>query len=211
MSDYDPDAATARADLYRFLSACYYEPEQAFIEENLFNSILIAAERLSPELAGRAKHMGQAFVADDLQTLLVDYTRLFLGPLQVRAQPYGSSWLKTPVITEDNPPLAVLDLYSEGGFELDGGFAELPDHVAVELEFLYLLAYNKNQADTSGQADEARRIEDLQRRFLTEHLGLWIEPFAAAVKSGAETAFYRQLADVTQALVQAEMGRWAAH
>lgn len=211
MSDYDPDAATARADLYRFLSACFYEPEQAFVEENLFHSILIAAERLSPELAGRARHLGQAFVADDLQTLLVDYTRLFLGPLQVRAQPYGSSWLKTPVTSEDNPPLAVLDLYSEGGFELDGGFAELPDHVAVELEFLYLLAYNKNQAEMSGQANEVQKIDGLQRQFFQEHLGLWIEPFATAVKAEAETAFYRGLADLTLQFVKSEMGKLAVH
>ena len=211
MSDDDPAAAMARADMYRFLSACYYEPELAFMEEKLFDSILIAAQRLSPALAGQAKHLGQAFVAEDLQTLLVDYTRLFLGPLQVRAQPYGSSWLKAPEATQDNPPPAVLDLYSEGGFELDAGFAELPDHVAVELEFLYQLVYNQNQAEVTGQADVAQKIDDLQRRFLTEHLGLWVEPFAAAVTSGAETAFYRELADITRAFVQAEIGRLAAH
>lgn len=211
MSDYDPDAATARADLYRFLSACYYEPEQAFMEEKLFDSMLIAAQRLSPALAAQANTLGQAFVADDLQTLLVDYTRLFLGPLQVRAQPYGSCWLKAPEATQDNPPPAVLDLYSEGGFDMDAGFAELPDHVAVELEFLYQLAFNKNQADATGQLDEAHRIEDLQRRFFQQHLGLWIEPFAAAIQSEAETAFYRELAELTQAFVRAERGRLASH
>ena len=209
MSDYAPDEATARADLYRFLSACYYEPEPVFIAENLFTSILIAAERLSPELARQAKSLGQAFVAQDLQTLLVDYTRLFLGPMLPLAKPYGSSWLNSPVTKDDNAPLSVLDVYSEGGFDVDADFAELPDHVAVELEFLYLLTFKQNQAKNSGLIDEVQRLEELKRRFLDQHLGQWITPFATAMKSEAETAFYRELAEFTQTLLQLEMAKLA--
>ena len=39
MSDYAPDEATARQDLCRFLSACYYEPAPEFAEEKLFDSM----------------------------------------------------------------------------------------------------------------------------------------------------------------------------
>ena len=49
MSDYDPDQATARADLCRFLCACYYEPAPEFAEENLFDSMLVAARRVHPD------------------------------------------------------------------------------------------------------------------------------------------------------------------
>jgi TorA maturation chaperone TorD len=93
MSDYDPDEATARQDLCRFLSACYYEPAPEFAEEKLFDSIVTAAARLHPELAAMARRLREAFEAQDLQTLLVDYTRLFLGPINALAKPYGSCWL----------------------------------------------------------------------------------------------------------------------
>ncbi|MBU3996650.1 MAG: molecular chaperone TorD family protein, partial [Gammaproteobacteria bacterium] len=189
MSDYAPDEATARADLCRFLSACYYEPAPEFAEENLFDSLLVATRQVHPDLAEQARKLGEAFASQDLQTLLVDYTRLFLGPMQALASPYGSAWLNTPVPTEGNPPLAVLDLYSEGGFDMDADFRELPDHVAVELEFLYLLTFNKNHADAAGvQNDSATTpttIAALRERFLHEHLGAWIGPFAAAVKANA--------------------------
>ncbi len=204
MSDYAPDEASARADLCRFLSACFYEPAPEFSEEHLFDSMLVAAERIDQDLAGHARKLGLAFAAQDLQTLLVDYTRLFLGPLQMLASPYGSSWLSAPAPVEDNPPLAVLDLYSAGGFEIDEAFGELPDHVAVELEFLYLLIFNKNKASQAGNMDDLTLTELLQRRFLGEHLGAWIVPFAAAVKAGAETAFYRELAEFTERFVQLE-------
>ncbi|OHC76163.1 MAG: hypothetical protein A3H24_14415 [Rhodoferax sp. RIFCSPLOWO2_12_FULL_60_11] len=211
MSDYAPDEASARADLCRFLSACYYEPAPEFAEENLFHSMLVAAASIHPDLADSARKLGEAFAAQDLQTLLVDYTRLFLGPMQALASPYGSSWLSAPVQTEENPPLAVLDLYSAGGFEIDEEFRELPDHVAVELEFLYLLIFNKNQASQAGNMDDLTLTELLQRRFLGEHLGVWMGPFAAAVKAGADTAFYRELAALTERFVRMEAGALSVH
>jgi TorA maturation chaperone TorD len=211
MSDYAPDEASARADLCRFLSACYYEPASEFAEENLFHSMLVAAASIHPDLADSARKLGEAFAAQDLQTLLVDYTRLFLGPMQALASPYGSSWLSAPVQTEENPPLAVLDLYSAGGFEIDEEFRELPDHVAVELEFLYLLIFNKNQASQAGNMDDLTLTELLQRRFLGEHLGVWMGPFAAAVKAGADTAFYRELAALTERFVRMEAGALSVH
>ena len=211
MSEYDPDQASARADLCRFLSACYYEPGPEFTEEKLFDSLLVAATRVDPDLADHARRLGDAFAAQDLQTLLVDYTRLFLGPVQALAKPYGAFWLSGPTAQVPDPATAVLDLYSAGGFEIDDGFRELPDHVAVELEFLYLLTFTRNQADAVGKTNAVSSTELLQRRFLDEHLGAWIGPFAAAVKAGAETAFYRELAAFTERFVRMEAGSQTLH
>ena len=211
MSDYDPDEATARQDLCRFLSACYYEPAPEFAEEKLFDSIVIAAARLHPDLAATARKLREAFEAQDLQTLRVDYTRLFLGPIDALAKPYGNSWLPAQPPAEDNPPPAVLELYSEGGFDIDDEFQELPDHVAVELEFLYLLAFTQNQARQTGDSDALAASEQLQQRFLDEHLGTWISPFAAAVQAGAETPFYRVLATLTERFVRMQSGALTTH
>jgi TorA maturation chaperone TorD len=204
MSEFEPDKASAREDLFRFLSACYYEPAPEFEEENLFGSIRLAASKVHPDLVESARRLGEAFAAQNLQSLLVDYTRLFLGPIEALANPYGASWLSPPVATADNSPPAVLDLYSAGGFEIDADFRELPDHVAVELEFLYLLTFNSNRAQAVGKADELAAIDLLRRRFLGEHLGVWIGPFTDAIKQGAETAFYRELAEFTKRFLQME-------
>lgn len=211
MSDYAPDEATAREDLCRFLSACYYEPGPEFAEEKLFDSMLVAATRIHPKLANQARQLRTAFAAQDLQSLLVDYTRLFLGPLEALARPYGACWLNAPALAEDNPPLAVLDVYREGGFDMDAEFMELPDHVAVELEFLYLLIFNRNQAAKAGRLNEASATALLQQRFLDEHLGAWIGPFSAAVAAGAATAFYRELAVFTEHFVRMESAMPTVH
>jgi TorA maturation chaperone TorD len=141
----------------------------------------------------------------------VDYTRLFLGPNETLAQPYGSAWQGAPEPSEDNPPPAVLALYSEGGFDMDSEFMELPDHVAVELEFLYLLTFNNNQAAREGKHDEAAATEQLRQRFLNEHLGAWIAPFTTAVTVNAQTVFYRELAEFTLRFVQMESNGSVVH
>lgn len=205
MSDYQPDEPTARVDLLRFLSACYYEPTADFAEEKLFDSIAAATRQAHPELSGLATQLGQAFAGESLQTLLVDYTRLFLGPMKALASPYSASWLPAPVTGDEVLPSSILDLYAEGGFEVDGELAELPDHVAIELEFLYLLSYNRRQAAMLGIASDITSTTDLRARFLREHLGTWVVPFTAAVKSNAETAFYRVLANLTQGVIQREL------
>ena len=91
--------------------------------------------------------------------LLVDYTRLFLGPVDTLAKPYGSVWLGGDAPLMQDSTMAVLQLYEEAGFEIDEDFRELPDHIAAELEFLYLLLFREAEAraqDTQTRAGLAR-------------------------------------------------------
>lgn len=202
MSEPDEDKAGARADLCRFLAACYYEPAPEFAEERLFESMHAAAARVHPELAEHARRLGAAFAAQDLQTLLVDYTRLFLGPVQALARPHGSFWQTGEATLMQDTTLAVIELYEQGGFEIDEAFRELPDHVAVELEFLYLLIFRQNQARRANDVEGLAALAALQQRFLAQHLGAWIGPFTQAVQAGAETAFYRELGAFTELFVR---------
>jgi TorA maturation chaperone TorD len=201
----------ARADLARYVAACYYEPGPEFAEERLFDTMAAAAARVAPELAAIAARLGAAFAALPLEELLVDYTRLFLGPVQALAQPYASVWLKgdANALMQDTT-LAVQALYAEGGFEIADDFRELPDHVAAELEFLYLLIHRDNEARWSGRADEVAALATLRRRFLDGHLGRWLGPFLLAVHDGAQTGFYETLAELTEAFVRLEGKRAAA-
>jgi putative dimethyl sulfoxide reductase chaperone len=199
---HDEERASAREDLARFLAACYYEPDPAFAEERLFDSILAAATALGPALQEPARRVAEAFAQDDLQNLLLDYSRLFLGPTQPLASPYGSLWLSGEKRLMDATTAALLALYREAGFELSEEFRDLPDHVAVELEFLYTLLFFENQARRSGHTGELHRIQGLKARLLHEHLGAWVDRFAAAVAEGARTAFYRELAGLTASFVR---------
>ena len=198
------EQAEARQEFCRFLAGCYYEPGPEFAEERLFESMLEAAQRISPELADHAQRLGQAFEAAHLQDLLVDYTRLFLGAPQALAKPYASVWLTAePELMQDST-IELLSLYEQGGFEMDPEFRDLPDHVAVELEFLYLLSFQQNQALASGDEQALQAVAVLRTAFLVGHLGRWLGGFILAVHDHAQNDFYRELAELTELFVRLE-------
>jgi TorA maturation chaperone TorD len=201
------ETGTARENLCRLLAACHYEPGPEFAEEKVFAAMEDAAARLDPELAVHARRLGEGFVAEPLEQLLIDYTRLFLGPVEAVARPYGSVWLGAGEGLMQDSTMAVLALYAEGGFEISEDFRELPDHVAAELEFLYLLLYRENEARRNAEADALMAAMALRTRFLDEHLGRWIVPFTDAARAGAQTAYYRELAGLTARFVRMEVER----
>jgi TorA maturation chaperone TorD len=205
MSNHVNDQARAREDLCRFLSACYYEPTSDFSDAHLFDSMLAAASLIHPDLAESARQLGEAFLAQDIQTLLVDYTALFIGPSQPKAMPYASFWLTDDQSMRHDATTAVLDMYEQGGFEVDEEVHELPDHVAIELEFLYALMFRLNEATRQGGHVDSSKDNLLIRTLVNDHLGKWIPQFAAAIRAQAETKFYVALADLTERIIQLEV------
>lgn len=198
------EADLAREELCRFLAGCYYEPGPEFAEERLFDSIAAAAQRVDAELAVHAQRLAAAFAAAPLETLLVDYTRLFLGAPQALAKPYASVWLSgQPELMQESVD-ALLQMYAQGGFDIDPDFKDLPDHVAVELEFLYLLNYQIHRAPDEGGDGERQSLQALRSAFLSGHLGRWLGGFILAVHDHAQSDFYRELAEFTELFVRLE-------
>jgi TorA maturation chaperone TorD len=210
MPHYDQKKGTARENLCRFLAACYYQPGAEFAEEKVFESMLGAATRIHPDLVPHARRLGVEFSADGPQSLLLDYTQLFLGPNHIIAKPYGSAWMSGEKTLMQDSTMAVEQLYQEGGFEIDEDFRELPDHIAAELEFLYLLIYRENEARRHDDPQALTATAGLRKRFLDEHLGSWVGPFTAAVRAGAQSGFYRELALLTDRFVKMEAGGYKA-
>lgn len=205
MHDSDVKRIAARADLCRLLAACYYQPGPEFTEERVFDSMRTAASELDEGLATLAQSLGDAFDAQPLDELQIDYTRLFLNPAGPLAAPYESSWLagKDPMVF-DEVIQSVLDSYRAGGYEVDEDFRDLPDHIAAELEFLYTLVFREARAAASGNDEQRAEAVGLRRRFVEQHLGRWIGPFAAALRDGGSTPLYRALGDLTERVVEAE-------
>ncbi len=201
MSQFDPEIAAARENLCRLLAACFYQPGPEFAEERVFDSMRAAAARLDPGLAACANRIAQAFAATPIAELLLDYTRLFLGPSEILAKPYGSVWLSDEDALMQDSTMAVLELYREGGFDLSDDFRELPDHIAAEFEFLYLLIFRENRARRDGDDTALSATLDLRGRFLDEHLGVWVRPFAVAMSKHAQTDFYRAVAALATSFV----------
>ena len=117
--------------------------------------------------------------ADDfnLTTLQNNYVRLFINTLpEVPCPPYGSFYLEGTLMGPST--IRLKKMYREYGFETD----EIPDHIAVELEFLALLS-------TLSSHDLVREDYD----FLLGHLRQWVPDFFKQVERSDDTGFYKEV------------------
>ena len=204
MSILDFDKAAAQADLCRLLAACYYEPGAEFTEERLFDSLADAAGRVDPAMVPMALQLKTAFEAESNENLLVDYAKLFLGPVGTLAPPYESAWRDKNSDSPLDSTQALIELYEEGGFEMDEEFRDLPDHIAVELEFLYTLYFQIAAATRDKNQHAVDHALALRWPLLEHHLREWIDPFCNAMIAGAACHFYHQLAELTRTFVKME-------
>ena len=92
--------------------------------------------------------------------------------------------------------LAVRQIYAAEGLAPDGH--SLPDHVAVELEFMAHLARREAKAREQGDEEEALACLRQQEAFLGEHLGHWLPRFCQRVLAAEAHPFYASLAQRTR-------------
>jgi TorA maturation chaperone TorD len=121
----------------------------------------------------------------DLRKLQSQYVRLLVNALpQVPCPPFGSCYLEGSLMGEST--VSVDRLYRQYGLETE----EIPDHIAVELEFLAFLADPQTSA----------RPEDLDT--LLEHLRSWAPAFLDRVREHDESGFYRAVSTAAAKILQ---------
>lgn len=196
----------ARATIYRLLSACFYQPEDCFITDDLFGQLTTALNSVDSTLEELAKNMEAAFCQLKQEQLLGDYSRLFLGPFEILAKPYGSVYLDGEKVVMGDSTMNAKACYREADFDVADNFREMPDHIAVELEFLYLLCFKQNEALAADNRLDLMRWQEIETVFLRNHLGRWAGDFCGKVRKHAETDFYRLLAKLTDKYLSRQLG-----
>ena len=185
---------TLRAQTYKVLAECFYAPDDELMA--LLREISESPSDFIRQIVGIAEEV------TDLEPLRVDHAKLFVGPYKLLAPPYGSVYLEDGKLMGQST-IQVKSLYSEEG--LDFVLREAPDHVSVELEFMYLLINRTIEAVNRSDYDEEHSYQQKQRSFLAGYLGQWVPAFAAKVEDAAQTDFYRKLGSVTRSFVEEDL------
>ncbi len=191
--------ALRRADSYKFLSECYYLPDAELIQK-----VAVAAE-IDPSFAEPALH---APSDSEIDALTLDFTSLFIGPYKLLAPPYGSVYLEDNRIMGEST-LDIRNLYESEG--LDVIIKDAPDHIAMELEFVYFLISKQIAAIRDNDLQTLQSYLLKQSSFLNVHLGRWLPQLAENVQKHAQTDFYRNLASVTDKHVRSDIAILARH
>lgn len=133
----------------------------------------------------------------ELEDILWEYTRLFLGPYRLPCPPLESVYTSPKRLMRQDAFDAVGALYREAGLDL-GESEVMYDHIGVELNFLAILR-ERMVASVEG----ASSAEELAGRFVAEHLKNWVPRFVNDLEGAAETRVFRALAQTTRRLVDA--------
>jgi TorA maturation chaperone TorD len=184
-----------RRDSYKLLSECYYLPDEGLLKflDNLDRS----RGSIYLELAKNIP------APSDIESLRIDYSKLFVGPYTLLAPPYGSIYLENMRRVMGDSTVDVGHRYAEEGLRVD--LKEAPDHIAIELEFMYFLISKEVEAVVDSDSTNTVGYLRKQKDFLETHLGVWVSDFTDKIKANAETIFYRNLAWLTNSFVKEEL------
>lgn len=194
------DLARARARAYALLALALRPPTPEALEQLASGDAWRDFLSLCPEggLSGQVASLVQASlpclkrVDGDLDATpaKVLYTRFIDGP-GAPAPPYGSVYLEGRLMGETT--LSALDAYRRAGLAPAEDLGDLPDHAAVEAEFLCELLCREMEAWERGEAAAAAGWLAAETAFLKDHLGRWFPAFAARLEDVPETGPYGPL------------------
>lgn len=113
-----------------------------------------------------------------------DFNYLFLFP-GGKVPPLESLFSEARNIAE-----SVEVFYYRSGLTFEEEYELVPDHVSLEFLFMSYLIDSKNN--------------ELQEKFLEEHLANWVPYYCEEVIRQARTIFYREIAEIARDFVESE-------
>lgn len=139
--------------------------------------------------------------------LAADYLRTFLGhgySGHSAAYPFESVYSSEKRLLMSSARDEVLALYRAAGLDKKPEWKEGEDHVALELEFMQVLAGRTADALEAGLEGKAISLLRSQKSFLDDHLGAWVPLLADGMRNFAKTDFYRGLSYLLEGFVETD-------
>jgi len=124
----------------------------------------------------------------------VDFTNLFLMHLV----PYETFYTRDDQMIESGGENPLMNLYDALAFRVELNEARVisPDHIGVELEFMYMLCDALRKAYEANDEGGVEELLFVQQGFLRDHLLNWAPLFLINVKKESRTALYHDGAEL---------------
>ncbi|HYW56399.1 MAG TPA: molecular chaperone TorD family protein [Polaromonas sp.] len=185
------DEETARAEVYGLLSALYYAPPAALLDQlRVAVTEAPAAGALLEAPWSELVESARKLRNDDIAR---EYDALFGGVGKPEVYLFGSHYLSG--FLNEKPLAALRTDLAALGLERDDAMSETEDHVAYLCEVMrYLIA-----GEDVAVANLTR-----QREFFARHLQPWALALCEAIAIHPKADFYRSVAGFTQAFISVE-------
>lgn len=198
------ERARARAALYYYLSALFVYPEDALwqaLQETTtddvqhIHSLLGWSAEEAACLQKRLKEMTR-------EQFEAEHVAIFGFTAAGELRPYEAGYGTSHVFQETHCLADVAGFYRAFGLEPCEAQRERPDHIAVELEFMHVLALKEAYGLAHGLAEEAEVCGQAETDFLRDHLGRWAPGFLKHLGDRTGGAIFELIAHATAACLE---------
>ncbi|MBI5185939.1 MAG: molecular chaperone TorD family protein [Nitrospinae bacterium] len=198
------DIALAKADLYRFLSTAfeYLDREKMESLDFLAGDIEAVLDLLPYDIKKEYSEFQGAINSADVEPLKFEYSELFLTRMICTPYENGYGGLRFDKV---NILADISGFYKAFGFTLSDKAAVMPDHIAVEMEFLSSLALKEAYAIDQGMDENLDICVTARKKFLAEHIGPWAGVFCRNLEERTTFDFYKKLALLTAKAIDEEL------
>jgi TorA maturation chaperone TorD len=199
--------SAAHQSLYRFLAACFARPLAPHEREAA--SVAGIADTDAWPRDGELSAVLQNLTSEsDPHACEQEFMELFKVPGGRYVAPYESVFRDVREIEGQRvgglllgqSAVDVQKWYRLAALEFKDDCKELPDHIAIELEYLAHLCGKEREFAAAGDESHRRRAQEMQRDFLAAHVCSWIGALRDRIAQKARGAFYRAVADMAVAV-----------
>jgi TorA maturation chaperone TorD len=185
----------ARAGVFNIFTALLCQPEEELVENNeIFDTLKSALNIVNPDCSEIVDQMRNAVKQNTAQELLVEYTKLFIGPFKTLVPPYSSLYFGNDTLMNDQT-VWVINCYKKSGLEFDEKIKDVPDHITIETEFMYYLIHNEIKELNAGNRDKSFSLWENQRQFFEKHYKKWVPEFCAKVATETKNEYFKLLSE----------------
>lgn len=218
---HEVEGARFRGGVYRLLAHALRYPDDAWLtmlsDEQHWTALLQSAgpgdAQLSDLLSGVRDDLPAlascrgGLSAGRLAELQLHYMHLFGHAVRGSCPLYELEYGPRDIV-QQAPLLAdIAGFYVAFGMQLTEDAHERADHLAVECEFLSVLAEKAACALEADDAEGLEIVQNAQRSFLTDHLGRWLPSLVRRIQLRSPNAFYGRLAALASRFIADECRR----
>jgi DMSO reductase family type II enzyme chaperone len=198
-----------RQALYRFFSLSFlYPATDNLIDLRIGTNELLNSKEAWKEqpyaepLSSLLEHLSIAELNNN-KTIVDEYNRLFL--IKPSVSPYETTYMNTLGKSNGMVVAEISGIYAQAGLVVSPNFNDLPDHIAIELEFMSFLCGKELQGLLEGDEEACETARQEQRDFLDRHLAIWFPQFAKKALSETNEHLYKTVIEATFSFLRNEI------
>jgi TorA maturation chaperone TorD len=174
------ERALGRATLYRALALAFSYPTAEVWDAlaGVMPAARVAAELTDDATASAVADLGRALSDTDAAQLESNYQQVFTLSYSEDCPPYETAFSASHIFQQTQQQADIAGFYRAFGVDAT---AERGDHIALELEFCYLLALKEARARELGETGHIEVARAAQRSFARDHLLRWASIFGQRV------------------------------